>query len=148
MQRTKNILMGEMLASIVFSVAAIVLFESDVLTVGVWTGKADLLFLTASVMELLTVSLIPMALYMFKMKKVNAWLTADGDEDKVAGRLLSLGSLRMAMLCVPMMLNTVFYYMFGLSVSFGYMAIIFFLCLFMVSPSMRRCFAETTKNVQ
>ena len=43
------------------------------------------------------------------------------------------------MLCLPMLLNTLFYYMFGFSVAFGYMAIVLFLCLFMIYPSMKRC---------
>ena len=55
--------------------------------------------------------------------------------------LLCLGSLRLAMLTVPMVVNTLLYYLF-MNVAFGYLAIILALCIFFVFPSMSRCEAE------
>jgi hypothetical protein len=48
---------------------------------------------------------------------------------------------RLLMLCVPMVLNTVLYYMF-MNVAFGYMGIILFLCLFFIVPTRERCMSE------
>ena len=48
---------------------------------------------------------------------------------------------RLLMLCVPMIVNTVLYYVF-MNVAFGYMGIILFLCLFFVMPTMDRCLSE------
>ena len=55
--------------------------------------------------------------------------------------LLRWGSLRMLMLCVPMVINTLCYYLF-MNVAFAYMAIILFICLFLVYPSLDRCYSE------
>ena len=45
------------------------------------------------------------------------------------------------MLTVPMVVNTLLYYLF-MNVAFGYLAIILALCIFFVFPSMSRCEAE------
>lgn len=142
MRRTKNILTAELTASVVAALLIVVLFETGLIVPGVWYGNGEAAFIVAFVMEMITVCLIPLALYMFKIGKVRNLLTKD--DGKAAGRLMAWGSLRMMMLCLPMVLNTLFYYMFGLAVSFGYMAIILFLCLFMVYPSMDRCLSETS----
>jgi hypothetical protein len=64
--------------------------------------------------------------------------------EKKADALLSWGVLRLGLLSVPMILNTLFYYLF-MNVAFGYMAIILFLCLFFVVPTMDRCQSEVEK---
>lgn len=145
MQKTRNILTIELVACIAVALLVIILFETGVIVPGIWHDCQSAVFVTAFVMELVTVCFIPLALYMFKIRKIHDLLA--GDRDKAADELLFWGSLRMAMLCVPMILDTLFYYVFGLSVSFGYMAIIFFLCLFMVYPSMGRCLSETRKHI-
>ena len=45
-----------------------------------------------------------------------------------------------------MIANTLFYYLFGLNVTFGYMAIILLLCLLLVYPSKRRCMYEVERE--
>jgi hypothetical protein len=55
--------------------------------------------------------------------------------------LLKWGVLRLSMLEVPLILNTICYYLF-LNTSFGYMAIILLLCLPFVFPSRERCNSE------
>lgn len=141
MQRTKNILTAELVASVAAALLIVVLFETGLMVPGGLFGNGSAVFVAALVMEMITVCFIPLSLYMFKIGKVHGILTKDGDK---AGRLLRWGSLRMMMLCLPMVLDTLFYYVFGLAVSFGYMAVIFFLCLFMVYPSMGRCISETS----
>ena len=58
--------------------------------------------------------------------------------------LLPLGTARLNMLCLPMLINTFMYYQ-TMAPAFGYMAIILFLCLFFVYPSVGRCEEETTE---
>jgi len=50
------------------------------------------------------------------------------------------------MLCVPMILNTFFYYAFGDSVSFFYLAVILALSLFFVFPNKKRCEHECSMD--
>ena len=56
--------------------------------------------------------------------------------------LLHWGVLRMAMLCLPMMADMTFYYIFGADVRFFYLSVITFLCLFFIYPSLERCLQE------
>jgi len=88
-------------------------------------------------MEALTICLIPLALRLFKFDRIGKSL-AEGKEKS----LLRWGTLRMMMICVPLMANTLFYYLF-MNVAFGYMAIICLICLIFVNPTMGRCINET-----
>ena len=51
------------------------------------------------------------------------------------------GVVRLSLLCVPMMVNIVSYYLF-MWVGFAYLAIILLLSLFFVYPSLSRCYNE------
>ncbi|MBQ8712837.1 MAG: hypothetical protein IJ551_08505 [Prevotella sp.] len=55
------------------------------------------------------------------------------------------GVLRLIMLEVPMLVNTLLYYAYA-NTAFGYMAIIIAITLPFVYPSMNRCMAETTEE--
>lgn len=138
--------MCEMAAFLLAALLIIVLFETGLAEPGGWFGSGNAVFVSAFVMEMITISFIPLALYLFKIRRIARYLTED--PAAAPSRLLWLGTLRMMMLCVPLVLNTLFYYLFGLSVSFGYMAIILFLCLFMIYPSLGRCLYETTDNTR
>ena len=127
-----------MYAAVTVSLAAVALFETGVLTPGQLECGTNAEFLAESVMEILTICTIPLALRLFKFKKVSAAL-ASGRERA----LLRWGGLRMAMLCVPMTANTLLYYLFGLNVAFGYMGMICLVCLVFIYPSTARCTAET-----
>ncbi len=146
MRRTRNILMCEMAGFLLVALLIIVLFETGMVEPGGWFDCGNAVFISAFVMEMITISFIPLALYLFKIRRIARYLTAD--PAAAPSRLLWLGTLRMMMLCVPLILDTLFYYQFGLDVSFGYMAIILFLCLFMIYPSLGRCLYETTDNTQ
>ena len=136
MKQTKNILTAELFVMVALSLLTVVLYETDTLAAGTLTGDNNLQFLVTTTMELLTIGFIPLSLYLFRTSFVRRSLTTATDKPR---RLLLWGTLRMMMLCLPMLLNTLFYYMFVFSVSFGYMAIVLFLCLFMIYPSMKRC---------
>lgn len=117
----------------VIGVAALIVvaFETELAEAGFANGDSvQAEFLLTMTMELLTVGLIPLALWMFKSKKVKE----DLNSGKWAGlRLLIIGLL--------IVVNTLLYYVY-LNASFGYMAIIALICLPFVYPSLNRCKAE------
>jgi hypothetical protein len=115
------------------SLVVVVLYESDLLLPGQWTGDTTLEYGVSTAMELLAICVIPVALRLFQIKSVRARLTVQ----PVKG-LITWGSLRLCLLTVPMMVNTWLYYMF-MNVAFGYMAIILLLSLMFVYPSKVRC---------
>lgn len=143
MKRTKNVLTAELCLMVALTLLVVVLYESDTLAAGALRGYNDLLFIITTVMELLTIGAIPLSLYLFRIEKVHRSLTTAADKPR---QLLLWGSLRMMLVCVPMLSNTLFYYLFGFSVAFGYLAIVLFLCLFMIYPSMKRCEYEVTPS--
>ena len=126
-----------MFSLIGITVVLVVLFETDVLPSGLMATEKQTEFLLTTLMELLTLASVYMALRLFKFDKVHqelATLKADG--------LRRWGLIRLAILLLPMPLNTVLYYLF-MNTTFGYMAIILAVCLPFVYPSEARCEAET-----
>ncbi len=111
--------------------------EADVLPVGVLAGAKQAEFVLASVMEVLTIVAIPLALKLFKLKPIAARLTAATG----VAALHRWGVVRLSLLCVPMVVNIVSYYLF-MWVGFAYLAIILLLSLFFVYPSLSRCYNE------
>lgn len=141
MKQTRNILMAVFCGSLAVAGCLVALFELDILVPGVLNGSdATAEFLLQTLMELLTLVAIPLALKLFKLKKVHAQLVA---HKHLA--LRSWGLLRLALLLVPMLVNTLLYYLY-MNTAFGYMAIILVLCLPFVFPSMSRCLAETEES--
>lgn len=123
------------LTSIAVGLVIVVLFENDLLPCGIMiSDDKSVEFVVATIMELLTICVIPVALKLFRFKRISKLLTS-------AEALSKWGTIRLLMLCVPMIVNTVFYYMF-MNVAFGYMGIIIFLCLFFAVPTKERCRSE------
>lgn len=123
----------------------VLLFETGFLEDGLLaaeSARVEFAFLT--VMELMTVACIPLALMLFKFKKVEAHLKHRHEE-----ALQKWGVLRLFMLQAPLVVNTVLYYLF-LNTSFGYMAIILFLSMAFIRPTKERCDVEAfiTEDVQ
>ncbi len=135
MKETQKILMRTFCAFVAAAAVIAALFETHILDDGAWAGADESSeFVVLSAMELLTLCAIPVALRLFKFRAVACRLAAPQG-------LLRYGMLRMLMLCVPMLINTVLYYLY-MSVAFGYMGIILFLCLAFVVPTKGRCEAE------
>ena len=123
------------LTAIAVGLVIVVLFENDLLPCGIMiSDDKSVEFVVATIMELLAICVIPVALKLFRFKRISKLLTS-------AEALSKWGTIRLLMLCVPMIVNTVFYYMF-MNVAFGYMGIIIFLCLFFVVPTKERCRSE------
>ena len=123
-------------AFVAASLLIVVLFESGALPSGVLAGKsASEEFVVLCAMELLTICVIPVSLRLFKFSRVSSRLSAEGG-------LLRYGLLRLLALCLPMVANTLLYYLY-MNVAFGYMGIILLLCLAFVMPTKGRCEMES-----
>ena len=115
----------------------VLLYETEMLAPGTLLFSSDFVFLMQVIMEFLTIAVIPLALKLFAFKAVKRKLV-----NGKGSALLPWGTARINMLCLPMLVNTFMYYQ-TMSPAFGYMAIILFLCVFFVYPSMARCVSET-----
>ena len=127
-QQTLNIIFY---TSIVLSLLAVVLFETNTLIGGWWADNRSADFLCTTFLELFSLCAIPVAFRLVRPGRSN---TARMNYDRRAIlRLVLLG-----------------YYAF-MGVPFGYMAIILFLCLLFVVPTQKRyerekASLETTDN--
>lgn len=122
---------------IVLSAIIIVSGELDIIPNGILANDKQVEFVIMSMMEILTIIAIPVALKLFKFKAIANKLASD--------TLLHFerwGIVRLCLLNVPMVINLVCYYLF-VGAGFGYLAIILFLSLFFVYPSLSRCNNET-----
>lgn len=136
MKKTKNILQFEAYTSIVLGLIIVILYETNLVLSGSYATNANAEFLILSLMELISICLIPLSLRLFKFKGIKESLAVT----RCYG-LLRWGSLRLIMLCLPMVVNTLLYYLF-MNVAFGYMGIICLICLAFVWPSTKRCVNE------
>lgn len=127
-------------APIILALILVVLYESEIILPGSLKIGTQAWFIILTVMELLTIAVIPAALYLFKIKKVKEALKAEP-----VAAMKKYGVMRLLMLGLPLVANTDLYYM-SMNVAFGYMAIILLLVLPFVYPSKARCEEET--NIQ
>lgn len=116
----------------------VIVFENDWLPVGTWKKTASSDFAATTAMQLITIASIPTGMYLFQIKSIKRSLRAIPERN-----LRKWGTLRILMFGLPMLINTLFYYMY-MNVSFGYMAIICLLCFPFIYPSMARCQQETS----
>ena len=83
-------------------------------------------------MELITIVFIPVALRLFKTKDVEKRL-----EEGNIKAFRKWGLVRILMITVPLVLNTLLYYSF-MNTTFGYMALILLICLPFIYPAARK----------
>jgi hypothetical protein len=127
-------------APIVLALLLVVLYETDMILPGSIRMDANLNFLVLSLMEILTLAVIPAALYLFKTKKVREQLVLNP-----VSSMRRYGILRLLMLGVPLVANTDLYYM-SMNTAYGYMAIVLLIVMPFVYPSKSRCEEETGKD--
>lgn len=139
LKRIQRLLLAQFCAPLLIALCVIILFETDVLLPGLCTGQATQEFVWLSVMELVTICMIPLSLRLFKWNYIQLRLQQPMRAIKT---LQVWGSCRLAMLTIPLLLNVLLYYLF-VKAAFAYMAIIVFLCLFFIIPTMERCLQET-----
>lgn len=141
MRRTRNILMKELWISVALTLLIIILFETEIIVPGFFSEETNVQLFVGMIMVIVVLAFIPSSLYLFKTKHVSGLL--HDDESSAPRNLLFWGTIRMMMLCVPMVVCMFLYYAFGLNVRFFYLSLICALCLFMVYPSLGRCLNET-----
>ena len=138
MKKTSVFLKSFLYASVAVSLLLLAAKELGWMGTETWQLSVKTEFYVNITLELLTLCNIPLALRLFKWRAISAQLYANKEK-----ALLKWGSIRMALLCVPMVANTLFYTFTGKAAYF-YMAVILFICLAFVYPSMARCVAEVT----
>lgn len=124
------------IGSIVLAAVMVVLYETQTILEGALAGDVQGEFLAVTVMELLTICSIPVALRLFKFRKVREII-----ERKKAEGLYLMALVRMALICLPMLVNTLLYYLY-MAPAFGYMAIIGFISMAFITPTVTRCESE------
>ncbi|MBQ9094079.1 MAG: hypothetical protein IJY03_08885 [Prevotella sp.] len=136
MKETSRKLMIPYIGSIVLAAVMVVLYETQTILEGALAGDVQGEFLAVTVMELLTICSIPVALRLFKFRKVR-----DIIERKKAEGLYLMALVRMALICLPMLVNTLLYYLY-MAPAFGYMAIVGFISMAFITPTVTRCESE------
>ena len=112
MKKTQQSLMAAYIASLVISGLTVVLFETELLPSGILKSGGSDEFVLTMVMELVS-----------------------------AEALLRFGMTRLLALCLPMVINTILYYLY-MNVAFGYLAIVLLLALTFIVPTKARCESE------
>ena len=121
-----------LIANVGVAVVIAALYELDILPSGMMTGRPQDEFLSTLSMELITIVFIPVALRLFKTKDVEKRL-----EEGNIKAFRKWGLVRILMITVPLVLNTLLYYSF-MNTTFGYMALILLICLPFIYPAVRK----------
>lgn len=132
MNKTISLLRSVLIANVGVAVVIAALYELDILPSGMMTGRPQDEFLSTISMELITIVFIPVALRLFKTKDVEKRLE-EGD----IKAFRKWGLVRILMITVPLVLNTLLYYSF-MNTTFGYMALILLICLPFIYPAARK----------
>ena len=122
------------------ALAIIILYETDILEAGVMEEQKQLEFILTAMMELISLGAAFMGLRLFKFKTVHNDLV-----NRQEPAMWKWGVIRLLILEVPMVINTLLYYIF-MNTTFGYLAVMLLLCLPFVFPSVNRCLAETSEE--
>ena len=140
MKKTRNIL--SIVFIIVCGVAAMLYVGGEFLDMDIAVLQDEdqnMKFTVQTVDILLSLAVVPTALYMFRKPAIHADLIA-----RKAPALLKWGLLRLLLLGVMLIGNTLLYYLFGFEPTFGYLAIITAMVMPFVVPTMKRCLSETS----
>ena len=132
MNKTISLLRTVLIANVGVAVVIAALYELDMLPSGMLAGRPQDEFLSTISMELITIVFIPVALRLFKTKDVEKRLE-EGD----IKAFRKWGLVRILMITVPLVLNTLLYYSF-MNTTFGYMALILLICLPFIYPASRK----------
>lgn len=132
MNKTISLLRTVLIANVGVAVVIAALYELDILPSGMMTGRPQDEFLSTISMELITIVFIPVALRLFKTKDVEKRL-----EEGNIKAFRKWGLVRILMITIPLVLNTLLYYSF-MNTTFGYMALILLICLPFIYPASRK----------
>ncbi len=142
MRPVKNFLLRLFLAFLLLAILLIVLYETGVIDGGQLALHTKVDFIVECVLVLLTICAIPLALRLFKFRRVHDQLMKNKEKS-----LISWGMLRIVLLGVPMLANIFAYYTFQ-NMGYSYLALILFLSMWFVFPTLGKCYAETEEDVK
>ena len=146
MKRIQNILQINYFLNLIIVLLWIVLNENDVFNiVGSAHENTNSDFLSASIMEVITICFIPVSLRLFKIGAIRQAIK--DDKTPLLNTFFAYSLVRLEMLLMPMLVNAVLYYVF-MNVAFGYMAIILFLSTLFIFPTQERCEQEYNTIIQ
>lgn len=140
MKKVSKQLTAFYIAQVALALVFIVLFELDVLPVGIMSEDKQSEFVLTALMEIVSLGAAFLGLRLFKFKAIHHDLVTR--EEKA---MWKWGMTRLLILEAPMVIDTLLYYIY-LNTTFGYLAIILLLCLPFVFPSLNRCLAETSEE--
>lgn len=132
MNKTISLLRTVLIANVGVAVVIAAFYELDILPSGMLAGRPQDEFLSTISMELITIVFIPVALRLFKTKDVEKRL-----EEGNIKAFRKWGLVRILMITIPLVLNTLLYYSF-MNTTFGYMALILLICLPFIYPASRK----------
>ena len=139
MKKIKNILL--LFYCTMLLIAAVLYVLGDFLYVDMAvlsdTSKTAM-YIVQMVMILLTLGLVPLALRLFKFGFVHRQLVAQRES-----ALLRWGLVRISILGLLLIINTILYYLYAYEPAFGYLAVMVLLCMPFILPTMSRCQSET-----
>ena len=132
--------MAVYIAQVLLALVFVVLFELDVLPVGIKANDKQSEFLLTALMELVSLGAAFLGLRLFKFSFVHNDLIRRQEP-----AMWKWGMARLLILEAPMVIDTLLYYIY-MNTTFGYLAIILLLCLPFVFPTLNRCLAETSEE--
>lgn len=140
MKATKTYLQFLFWIPVIIAITIALLYETETLIAGPLTDDKQLDYLAAIVMELAAIGLIPLALRMFKFKAIDNKLKAGKER-----ALKTFGTVRILLLGIPLVIDTLLYYLL-MNATFGYLALIILLCMAFIYPTAEKCEYETLGN--
>lgn len=136
MKQLSKGLMSVFYAAVILELCIVALYETNIIIEGGFAGNVTAEFIVATVMELSTIIIVPVALRMIKYGAVRNIIRREKEEG-----LRKMALLRMAMLVLPLLVNTMCYYLF-MNAAFAYMAIVLAISLVFIIPTETRCKIE------
>ena len=140
MKKVSKQLMAFYIAQIALALVVVVLFELDVLPVGVMADDKQSDSIFTALMEIVSLGAAFLGLRLFKFKAIHDDLVKRQEK-----AMWKWGMARLIILEAPMVIDTLLYYIY-MNTTYGYLAIIMLLTLPFVFPSENRCIAETSEE--
>ena len=143
MNKVKNILLTVYVLFLAFAGSVYVageFFEMDLAWLSGTSATRN--YVIQMVMILVTLGQIPLALRLFRFTNIHRELISCPEQ-----ALLKWGLIRILLLGVLLVANTLLYYFYAFEPAYGYLAVIVLLSMPFILPTMSRCEAETTEEV-
>lgn len=121
-------------SAVAVSLLMVLLFETDVILAGALAHEVSGQFVVVTIAELLTICAIPLAVRMFRFKKIQSEIRG--------GHYAKWAFVRLSLLALLLVANTLLYYVY-MNVAFGYMAIIVLISMVFIYPTESRMKSET-----